>query len=135
MRSVKFFQILLVLAAVAAFSVTPALAAKGGNGGGNGGGSGHARSTGDAGSCSVTPDPVAVGDDYTVVGSGLEAGLLINVFVEDWMGTAAFADQTDATGGFSVTWRGYWSGPHTVSVYDISRVKPKLLTSCAFQVN
>lgn len=131
MRSMKLLQVLLVLTAVAALSVTPALAAKGGNGGGNG----HGRSTASAGSCSVTPDPVAVGDDYTVVGSGLEAGLLINVLVEDWMGTAAFADQTDPTGSFSVTWRGYWSGPHTVSVFDISGVKPKLLTSCAFQVS
>jgi hypothetical protein len=91
--------------------------------------------SGQAGSCSITPDPVAVGADYTIWGSELPADAIVNVEVSDSHGTALFIMGTDAYGNVSVTWHPYWAGTSTVSVSYKPRNKTVQLATCQFQVS
>src|SRR5438046_886247 len=71
-----------------------------------------------SGSCAVTPNPVAVGADYTITASALAPNELVNVLIEDSSQTTAWNLQSDAAGGLSLTWHSYWTGTSTVSFYD-----------------
>lgn len=109
-------------------SPTGALAGKPGGGGSTGGSSG---------TCSVTPNPVAVGADYTVKGSNLGANRYVNVNVSDAVGTTTFFAQTDGAGSVTVVWHAYRSGTSTVKITDNStkRTSGTVLASCSFQVS
>jgi hypothetical protein len=132
-------RLLAILAVVvilgAALGAGSALAARGGIKGkpdGNGGNGG--KNNGGYGVCYVTPDPVAAGDDYTIVGSDFKAGQLLGVQIKDSTGTTVFNVSADATGSFSLSWHAYWTGTSTVSINDISHRKTVSLTSCSFEV-
>lgn len=86
------------------------------------------------GSCYVTPNPVAVGGQYTFWGSGFKAGELLGVTVSDSHGTQAFTLQADASGNASVSSYASWAGTSTVKVVDNGGRKKVFLTSCSFTV-
>ena len=119
MRGAVSFGIAVL--AAAAFSGT-AMAAKGG------------KVTGGYGACSVTPEAVPVGGVYTITGSGFKSGQLLNVYVQDPLGTQAFMLLGDSAGGFSVSSYAAWSGASKVSVYDNGGRSLVYLTSCSFNV-
>ena len=85
-----------------------------------------------SGSCSEAPNPVAVGSTYTVSGSHLPAGQIVNVTVTDPAGTQWGSVRTTSTG--TLTYAGVASvvGSYSVRITDSSR-KANLLASCAFK--
>lgn len=118
---------ILVTVAVAAFAVGtlagPALAGKPTGG-----------STSTTGSCSVTPNPVAVGANYTISGSKLGAGRFVNFHVTDAGGTTVFNRQSDSSGNASVTWHSYYRGTSSVRIDDVSGRKAVTVARCSFSV-
>jgi hypothetical protein len=84
-----------------------------------------------SGSCSVTPNPAAVGKTYTVLGSRLGAGRIVNVLVTDSAGTQWGSVQTDSTGSMQYVGVAAVSGGYSVKVTDSGR-KAATLASCAF---
>jgi hypothetical protein len=106
----------------------PALAAKGGGGKPSGG-------TTTAGSCWVNPDPVTVGADYTLTGSGLGAGTLVNVLISDSGATTSWNLQADASGTASVVWHSYWTGTSKVTFQVNDRHGFTTVASCSFTVS
>ncbi len=123
--ALAIFEAALVAGLVVALVAGTAFAAKGGGG--------H-QTTGATGSCSVTPDPVAVGADYTLVGKDLGANTVVNVLISDSMGTTSWNLQADAGGTTSVTWHSYASGTSSV-VFQKSRHHGfTQVASCSFEV-
>jgi hypothetical protein len=118
--------------AVAALTIlgasAPALAAKGGGGKPSGGST-------PTGTCWANPDPVAVGADYTLTGSGLGAGTLVNVLISDSGATTSWNLQADASGTTSVTWHSYWTGTSNVTFQVNGRHGFSTVASCSFAVN
>jgi hypothetical protein len=106
-----------------------AFAAKGGNGSHHGGGAGTA-----AGSCSVAPDPVAVGSTYTVNGTNLGADVVVIIMVSDRVGTSVYSATTDTAGSVSVSGQAAWTGTSTVTIDTKVRHKTKQLATCSFDV-
>ena len=102
-------------------------AAKGSKSGTGGTGSGVA-------ACSVTPNPVAVGSDWTMTGAGLPAGSYVNVWEKDSASTTVWFAQIDASGTVSITWHSYNVGTTTMSVTSTSG-NDATLASCTFQVD
>lgn len=125
---------ILVVAAVAALLAAmltsgAALAAKGGKPGGG------KPTPVPTGTCYVTPNPVGLGSQYTIVGSGLKANTFVDVFVSGSGGTGMMFARTDATGAFSVIFApSAWLGTNTVVVDAYNGGKLRFLTSCTFQV-
>lgn len=130
-----FLVATVVLAVMAAIVITPAFAAKGGGNHTGSGGGKHGGTTSSTGSCTVTPNPVNVGAQYTVNGTGFTAGELLDVYVQDSHGTQALMTSADTSGNFSVSSYASWSGTDTVSVYDNGGRKMVYLTGCTVQVN
>lgn len=91
--------------------------------------------SGGNGSCSVTPNPVALNAQYTVTGTNLGASRSVNVYVQGSGGMNTFFRYTDASGTTSVTWYASWTGSNNVSIYSSSGRKEALLASCSFTVN
>jgi len=108
----------------------PALAARGGGGGKPAGGG-----TATAGSCSVNPDPVTVGADYTLTGTGLGADTLVNVLISDSGATTSWNLQADASGNAAVTWHSYWTGTSKVTFQVGAKHGFTTVASCSFAVN
>lgn len=82
--------------------------------------------------CSVTPDPVSVGGQYTVSGGGYQPDLRVMVQSQDSVGSQYLGTTTDSAGAFSVSSYASWSGTYNVSVFDMSGSKPALVGSCTF---
>lgn len=119
------FVALSITAVLACGLAVPAFAAKGASGGKN---------TSPTGSCSVNPNPVAVGADYTLTGTGLGANALVNVLITDSGGTTSWNLQADSAGTASVVWHSYWSGTSNVKFNESARHGSVTVASCAFQV-
>jgi hypothetical protein len=120
----------LAVAAITTLGATaPALAAKGGGGGKPGGGGTT------AGSCSVNPNPVAVGADYTLTGTGLGAGTLVNVLISDPGNTSSWNLQADSNGTSTLIWHSYWTGTTKVTYQVNGRHGSTVVASCSFAVN
>src|SRR5262245_50490812 len=66
----------------------------------------HTRDSGTTGSA-VNPNPAAAGETYTVTGTGLPAGRILNVFILEAMGTQVLSARTDDSGAASVMTRSY----------------------------
>ena len=97
-----------------------------------------ARSTGgttpSGGSCSATPNPVAVWATYTVNGAGLPAGSIVNVYVRDAGGSTHWTSaQVDSTGHAVVTGSSAYAGTASVTIRSSGR-KTAQLAACSFQV-
>jgi len=99
-----------VLLGAAALSATTALAAKGGSGGHQGGGQNQT-----AGSCSVTPNPLASQTYGTLTGSGFTASAVVGYSVSGSGGVAMGSVGTDGSGNLSITVYGGWLGTNTVT--------------------
>lgn len=112
------------------------LAAKGDNGKGGGGNSGGGKGGGGktTGSCSVNPDPTAVGDIFTVTASGLPAGKQVVVEVQDAHGTLTLFSGTDANGRASASGYAHWAGTSYVRIIDNTARKTPVLATCSFNV-
>ena len=109
-----------VCTAMAVLAVAaPASAAKV-KGNGNGG----------SATCSATPNPVAVNSDYVVNASGLAAGSMVNVFVQDAMGTNWWSAMPDAIGTIQVPGHAYWAGTSSVRITSSGRT----VATCSFDV-
>ncbi len=100
-----------------------AFAAKGGN------------TTTATGSCSATPSPVAVGADYTLVGTALGAYAIVNVLIHDSMGTTSWNLQADAAGTTTVTWHSYAAGTSSVTFQKSRHHGFSTVASCTFAVS
>lgn len=85
------------------------------------------------GSCSVEPNPVAVGADWTITGIGLGAYTITNLQIKDSMGTSSWNLQADASGMVRLTWHSYWAGTSTATFYSSGR-KATVLARCTFSV-
>jgi hypothetical protein len=106
-----------------------AFAGKGGSGKPIGGGT-------PAGSCSVNPDPVAVGADYTLTGTGLGAGAIVNVMISDSGVVSSWNLQADASGTSTLVWHSYWTGTSKVTYQKSSgHHGSTVVASCSFTVN
>jgi hypothetical protein len=88
------------------------------------------------GSCSVTPDPVAVGADYTLTGTGLGADALVNVLISDSDVVSSWNLQADADGTSTLVWHSYWTGTTNVTYQESSgHHGSSVVASCSFTVN
>lgn len=109
MRSIGFVAIALILVGVAALSITPVLAAKGGNGNANG--------KGNAGTptLTLTPNPRAeVGQWVTVTGEGFPRETAALVVIDPMMPT--LLAETDRAGWFETGVAFAEAGTYTFSV-------------------
>ncbi len=88
--------------------------------------------SGGLGSCAVTPNPVAVGAQYTINAWSLGANRSVNVFVQGSGGTNTFFRYTDASGSTSVTWYANWAGTNQVTVKSSGGRKTSVLATCSF---
>lgn len=95
------------------------------------GGSGGSTS----GSCSVSPNPVAVGAQWTVTGSNLGANAIVDVLITDSAATTAFNIQADASGNLTDTWHSYNTGTSKVTMKEASHNKQVTVANCSFTVN
>jgi hypothetical protein len=86
------------------------------------------------GSCAPAVSPVAVGSQYTILGSGFNPGEMITVWVSDSHGTQTLFPPVDATGHFSATSWASWSGSSKATVYNNGGRRMVYLTSCTFTV-
>ncbi len=120
----------LVAMLVVGLAAGTALAAKGGGGGHNGG------SSTTSGICAVTPDPVAVGADYTLAGANLGAGTLVNIMIADPNSTSSWNLQADAAGTVELVWHAYWPGTSNVKFQTANKHHGwTTVATCSFQVD
>jgi hypothetical protein len=108
---------------MSALAASPALARKGSG----------TQSTGSE-QCWVTPNPAEVGYDYTVWGSGFMPGMVINVLVQNSLGTAILLAQVGADGTFGTGTSAQYPGTHVVYVRNSSDRRATNLAQCAFAV-
>jgi hypothetical protein len=83
-----------------------------------------------SGTCSVTPNPVAVLATYTVSGSHLPAGQIVSVTITDPAGTQWGSVRTTSTG--TLTYAGQASVAGSYSVRITGGTKGSLLATCGF---
>lgn len=69
-----------------------------------------------SGSCAVTPDPVAAGSSYSLMGSELGAGQAMTVLVTDSAGTHSWNATADTDGIVTVTGHAAQAGPASVKI-------------------
>lgn len=113
----------LAVVATSLCVATPAMAAKPGS------------SSAGSGSCSVSPNSVAVGASWTLTGSNLGAYALVNVLITDSAGGInSWNLQADATGTTSVTWHSYASGATSVKFMKSARHGSSTVAACSFTV-
>jgi len=87
------------------------------------------------GTCSVTPTTVAVGQDFTVNASGLPANTIVNVWLEDSVGTQWTSGTTSATGTLSnIPEHASYAGTNTITINTGTRQNTALAT-CSINVS
>jgi hypothetical protein len=92
--------------------------------------------TGESGSCSVNPNPVAVTADYTLTGTGLGADAIVNILISDSSNTTSWNLQADANGSTSLVWHSYWTGTSNVTFQEANKHHGwTVVASCSFEVN
>jgi len=117
---------ILALLVVGVLMISPAAASKGDKGGG------PVRRTGSE-TCSVTPNPVANGTQYTIAGSGYKPGQMLDVFVGD--GGIVFA-QANGDGVFTTWNRAAFlsTGTKQINVYEMGDRHMTVLANCSYEV-
>ena len=98
------------------------------------GGAGGKTTTTAHGSCAAATSPVALGSQYTILGSGFKPGELITLWVADSHGTQTMFPSVDSTGHFAATSWASWTGAYTATVYNNGGRRMVWLTSCSFAV-
>ena len=89
--------------------------------------------TATAAACAATPNPVAVGDAYTVTGWNLTPGAMVDVYVSDAVGLRWSSATADGSGTISVPGWANFEGTSTVTVKAHTR-KATVLATCTFEV-
>ena len=84
-----------------------------------------------SGTCSESPNPVAVGGIYTITGSHLAANQLVNVQVSDAKGTQIVSVITTSTGTLTATGQATVAGSYSVKITGGGR-KVSTYASCGF---
>jgi len=85
-------------------------------------------------SCSVNPNPVAMGQTYTVSGNAT-AGAILNVAISDSVATSVVGTNADSNGNWGFSQVAFISGPAAVSVYEAQQLGHwKLVATCSFSV-
>jgi hypothetical protein len=84
-----------------------------------------------SGTCSESPNPVAVGAVYNVTGAHLPAGQIVSVSVTDPKGTQWGSTRTTATGTLTFTGVAAVAGSYSVRITGGS--KGSLLATCGFR--
>ena len=102
-----------------------AFAAKGG-GGKPGGGATAALS------CSINPNPVAVGSQYAISGSGYPTGTQLLIDISNAHGTVTLFAGATPDGQLAATSYASWAEAHTVKVFNNAGRRPALLSTCGF---
>jgi len=124
LRTLSTIAVVAISMCVAAPALAAKPAAKPGGGGSTGGGT-----------CSVNPNPVAVGAGYTLTGRSLGAYALVNVLITDSAGTTSLNLQADASGTTVATSYAYWSGTNSVKFMKSARHGSTMVASCSFMVS
>jgi len=122
---------LMAIVALTVLSAT-AMAAPGGNSKGKalGNSSGNGNDP-QIGACYVTPNPVALGAEFAINGSGYAAGEGLTLRIKDAQGSTYLWAVADVDGDFTTRSRVFYRGTNTVSVYDT--LSSKLLNACSFE--
>lgn len=115
----RFFRVLATIPAIAAFAIPGYAFAKG-----------KPNSSATA-LCWATPNPVAVGGDFAVAGSGLPSNVLVNVWVTDSVGTQWTSAETSAAGEMSVPGHASYSGAYAVRITS-GGTRSTALATCSF---
>lgn len=86
-----------------------------------------------AATCSVTPNPVPLGSQYTIAGAGYAPNEILQEWVNGGSGTSVFFGGADANGNLSIAagWANQ-TGAYSVTVKDAS--SGKALASCGFTI-
>jgi hypothetical protein len=119
--SLTKFAVAAALTVAVALPMTPAFAARKGN-----------NNSSTAAACSVSPGTVSQYSGYTVNGTGLPAGSMVNVYVSDRVGTQWSSAMVDGAGNVSTTGYASYTGGYTVSITSSGRQATQL-ASCTFQ--
>jgi hypothetical protein len=121
---------LLAVLAVSAILVSAVLAvnADAARGAGKGGGK-HGSGTTNTGFCVATPNPLALGADVTISGSGFPANSSIGYTLSSSSATGAGWVVTGDTGDFSLTGSIWWQGTVTFTASDGTTS-----ATCSFEV-
>jgi len=120
----KLRLLLVATLVISALAAAPALA-RGGK-----------RSTGGSGVCLVTPNPLnQLPYIYTVWGSGFPPGMVVNVLVENTLGTAVLLGTVGADGTFSTSSVANSKGTQQVYVRQAGDRQATDLAHCSFVVD
>jgi hypothetical protein len=84
--------------------------------------------------CSASPNPVAYNTDYTLTVSRLAAYDIVNVLVQDSVGTRTWNLQADGAGTISVVGHAYTMGNSNVTVQKKRNHGFSTVTTCSFSV-
>lgn len=87
-----------------------------------------------SGSCAVTPNPVAVGADYTITGTNLGANAVVNLLLTDSHQTTSWNLQADASGTSKLVWHSYWTGTTTATYNKSAKHGSTTVATCSFTV-
>lgn len=118
--SLRKFAVAAALTAVVALPAPAFAARKGGS------------NASTAAACSVSPGTVSQYGGYTVNGTGLPAGTMVNINVSDHVGTQWSSAMVDGAGNVSTTGYASYTGTYTVSITSTGRQSTQL-ASCTFQ--
>jgi hypothetical protein len=88
-----------------------------------------------SGSCSVSPNPTAVGADYTLTATGLDAYALVNVLISDSNSVTSWNLQADASGTSVLVWHSYWTGTSSVTYQQNNGHRSTTVANCSFELN
>jgi len=127
-KSMRLRGAALAVLVIGALMSGPVAAASKGGGGDKGG-----RTRTVTGTCSVSPNPVANGAQYTISGTGYNPGQMLDVFSGD--GGIVFA-QANGDGNFTTWDRASFlnTGTKTVNVYEMGDRHMTVLATCSFDV-
>src|SRR5262249_49371206 len=67
--------------------------------------------------CAATPNPVANGSGYTLVGANFPAGMGVTVYVADQVATSTYKGTVNSSGMFSIAAAANFSSTGTVGIY------------------
>jgi hypothetical protein len=87
-----------------------------------------------AAQCVVQPNPVFIGESFTVTASKLTRAKDARVEILDAGGVRSISSSTDAAGGLTVSSMSEVAGPASVSIFVATNRGEKLLSGCEFVV-
>ncbi len=83
-------------------------------------------------SCSVSPNPAQINQEYIVSGIGLPAGFIIDVLVTQAAGVQATTVRVNPDGTANVTFISRYTGQANAEFRDVTKPRYRTLAACAF---